>query len=422
MSSLKPLTLRQNFSWTFLGNLVSSACQWGILISFAKLGNPEMVGQFTLGLAITAPVVMFTNLQLRVIQATDNKRQFEFNDYLGLRSLAIALTLLVISMVVAVGNYPSTTVWVILGIGFAKAIESCSDVCYGKLQQAELMDRVSISSMLRSFLAFVFSSMGLWISGSIIWAVLGLAIAWAITLIFYDFPNVISILHSESPAHHIRPRWHRPTLIQLVQLTLPLGVVMMLISLNTNIPRYFLEHYLGERELGFFAAIAYLMYAGQTIESALGQSASPRLASYFTAGNYRAFQSLLLKLIAIGIGVGGMSIGVAILGGRSILTLLYTAEYADSVNIFVWIMITMTIEYIASFLCYGLIAARYLWVQVPLFLTVTLTSTLLCLWLIPAYGLQGAAFVLLISTTLRAAISGAVVWIALQRLKVAEVY
>lgn len=422
MSTLKPLTLRQNFSWTFLGNLVSSTCQWGILISFAKLGNPEMVGQFTLGLAITAPVVMFTNLQLRVIQATDNQRQFEFNDYLGLRSLAIALTLLVISMIVAVGNYPPTTAWVILGIGFAKAIESCSDVCYGKLQQAELMDRVSISLMLRSFLAFVFSSVVLWVSGSIIWAVLGLAIAWAITLIFYDFPNVISILRSVSPGRPIRPRWHQPTLIRLVQLTLPLGVVMMLISLNTNIPRYFLEHYLGERELGIFAAIAYLMYAGQTIESALGQSASPRLASYFTAGNYQAFQNLLLKLIAIGVGVGGTSIVVAILGGRSILTLLYTAEYADSVNIFVWIMVTMTIEYIASFLCYGLIAARYLWVQVPLFLTVTLTSTLLCLWLIPAYGLQGAAFVLLISTTLRAAISGVVVWIALQRLKVAEVY
>ena len=58
------LSLRANFSWTFAGNVVYAGCQWGMLVMLGELGSPEMVGQFALGLTVTAPVVMFTRLQL----------------------------------------------------------------------------------------------------------------------------------------------------------------------------------------------------------------------------------------------------------------------------------------------------------------------------------------------------------------------
>lgn len=88
MQKLKPMTLRHNLSWTFAGNVVYGACQWGMLVVLAKLGSPEIVGQFTLGFAVTAPVLMFTNLQLRLVQATDAKHQYLFGDYCGLRLIS----------------------------------------------------------------------------------------------------------------------------------------------------------------------------------------------------------------------------------------------------------------------------------------------------------------------------------------------
>jgi polysaccharide biosynthesis protein PslG len=47
MKQLKPLTLRRNFSWTFIGNVVYTACQWGMLVVLAKLGSSEMRGLTT---------------------------------------------------------------------------------------------------------------------------------------------------------------------------------------------------------------------------------------------------------------------------------------------------------------------------------------------------------------------------------------
>ena len=43
-----------------------------------------------------------------------------------------------------------------------------------------------------------------------------------------------------------------------MRLALPLGFVMMLASLGTNVPRYVVEHRLGVRELGVFSAVSYI--------------------------------------------------------------------------------------------------------------------------------------------------------------------
>src|SRR3954466_10204757 len=79
------LSLRTNFSWTFIGNVVYAGCQWGMLMVLAKRGNPQLVGEYALGLAVTAPVIMLSNLQLRAVLATDANEEHPFSAYLWLR-------------------------------------------------------------------------------------------------------------------------------------------------------------------------------------------------------------------------------------------------------------------------------------------------------------------------------------------------
>src|ERR1700722_789398 len=89
-------SLRTNFSWTLAGNLVYAGCQWGMLVVLAKLGSPQLVGQFALGLAVTAPVIMLSNLQLRGVLATDAREEHTFSDYLELRLVTTGLALLTV--------------------------------------------------------------------------------------------------------------------------------------------------------------------------------------------------------------------------------------------------------------------------------------------------------------------------------------
>ena len=456
----KSMKLRHNFSWTLIGNVTYAACQWGMLVAIAKLGSTEMVGQFTLGLAVTAPVLMFTSLHLRSVQVTDAKKQFMFGDYLALRIIGTTLGLVVILGIVATANYSVQTSLSILFIAMAKAFESMSDVCYGLFQQNEQMDRIARSMIVKGILSFIFMSLGVYLSGTVLWGTVGLAVAWGLVLICIDLPNTSKFLNysilpaagmSEIPATvGIKPRWDSKniyrlaklslpfsvamrlikfnvtiprsrwdvkTLTELTWLSLPLGIVMMLISLNLNIPRYFIQNHLGEKTLGIFGALSYLMIAGGIVINALSESASSRLAKYYAAADRRKFGLLLFQLMGIcgGIGIGG--IFLAIVAGKPIITLLYRAEYAQEQELLVLLTVASAIGFVSTALGYGITAARYFRVQMPLFILVTATSAISCQFLIPNFGTKGAALALIMAAAVQLLLNLCVLTHALLKLK-----
>ncbi len=389
------LSLRANFLWTFFGRLVYVGCQWGMLAVLTKMGSPEMVGLFSLGLAITTPIVVLSMLQLRAVQATDAVRQYEFGHYLALRIATSFLALLVIAALACTASYQREVALTIIAIGIFKIIESISDVYYGFMQQRDRMDRIALALMMKGPLSLLGLATGVYLTGKVIWGIIALTAFSVLVLRLYDRNSALRLLGGSSRA--IQARWDWQQLYQLARLAFPLGIVMMLISLNTNIPRYFVEKFLGLRDLGYFAALVYPQAAGVMIVGALGQAASPRLARYFSAGQRRAFFQLLGKIVAVGVVLGITAVLAAMFFGREILTLLYKAEYAKYQPVFVWLMLAAGLSFVASFFGYGLTAARYFRAQVPLFASSALLTALGCGILIPRMGLIGAAAALAIA-------------------------
>lgn len=391
-----PLSLRRNVSWTFAGNLVYAGSQWAILMILAKLGSPEMVGQFALGLAITAPIMLFANLQLRAVQATDSRQEYEFGDYLALRLLTTGLALLLIAMVALLGAFPGRTALVILALGLAKAFESISDVIFGLLQQRERMDRIARLQMLKGLLSILAVGGTLYLTNSVLWSTVALAIVWALRLFVYDIPSARWVQGERDAT--VRPNWSTATMARLAWLALPVGVVTALGSLETNIPRYMIEHQLGIRELGIFAAMSYVLVAGHTVTSALAQSALPRLARFYAMGQLIDFRRLLLKLIGTGGLIGSMGVAGSLLAGEQILATLYTAEYAAYPGVFAWLMCAFALRFICAFLRTALRAMRRFQVQLPLHVVGLGLLAYLTVLLVVDFGLHGAALAIFITT------------------------
>ena len=277
------LSLRSNFAWSFTGNVIYMASQWAMLAVLAKLGSPETVGQFALGLAVTAPIILFTNLQLRAVIATDARNENTFSDYFTLRIATTIFSIFIILGLVFISDYSRQTALVILVIGIAKVFESLSDIVYGLLQQNEQMARIAWSMMIRGPLSLLIMAVCMFIWGNILIAVIGLAFVWLMVFLFYDMHSVPWLQKRIHEPINLQISWDGTTQRRLIRLAFPLGLTAMLASLNTNIPRYLLENYFGEGMLGLFTAMAYLLVAGNAVVGALGQSASPRLAKYFAA-------------------------------------------------------------------------------------------------------------------------------------------
>jgi len=404
------LSLRANFLWNLAGNVAYTACQWGMLVALAKLGDAEMVGQFALALAVTAPVFMFTNLHLRGVQATDARGEHDFGEYLGLRLVMTTAALAVIAgLAVGIGA-TWATVAVIVAVGVAKAAEAVSDVCYGLLQKHERMDRIAISMTAKGILSLLALAVTVYLTQSMLWGAVALALSWFSVLAAYDVSSVAGL-----DAGSITPRWHARALWTIARLALPLGVVKFLVSFTAIVPRYFIEHFQGLGELGIFAAISYMVLASNRVLCALGESISPRMATFYAAGDKAALRALLIRLVAFGALLGGGVVALALVAGREVLTLFYRAEYAEHVSVFVWVAVGGIVANAASALTYSMTATRYFFVQAPMFLAAGLVTAAACAWLVPVYELVGAAWAVAIGQAVLVAGGAVVMFRALAR-------
>lgn len=398
-----------NFSWSFAGNSIYAFSQLILISVIAKLGSVEMVGQYALALAITSPVFMFMNLQLRSIQATDSKGDFAFSDYFGLRIHSVIISLIVCSIIAFFSGMDFKMQLVIFLVGINKGVEALSDIFWGDFQKNERMDLVAYSKILKGFLSIIISFSIMKVIPDVNLLLLGVSLAWLITLILMDLKNsrylLVITTDVKSGYGFLRPQLSIRRLKKLFLMAVPLGVVASLDTLNTNIPRYFIQINGGIKDLGYFAGIVSFMVIGGTIVNALAQSVMPRLAAYFNT-NLKKFIDLFIKLLLMANLLGVLGVIVAVIFGRQILTLVYTADYATYENVLIIIMVAAWLWYLSGFTNSALTAARFFTAQVPTFLMMVVGTIISSMFLIPRHGLMGAAIAVCIGMFIRLTASG----------------
>ena len=158
-----------NLAWMTAGTVWFGFCQWALLVVLAKLGSVDMLGAFTLGLAIALPILMFSCLNLRSIYVTDCDSAYRFRDYLALRLLMSVLSIALAAVVGVIQGYSRELLLVIVLITLARATDYISDIFYAVLQRRESMTAISISMMLKGTLGLVALGGALYATGSLVW-------------------------------------------------------------------------------------------------------------------------------------------------------------------------------------------------------------------------------------------------------------
>ena len=241
------LSLKRNFSWTFAGNIASTASQFGMLLALARLGDAEMVGQYGLSLAVTAPVFVLAGMSLRDVQVTDARDDYSFSDYASVRLISLTVGLVLVTIFVALMGYAATTAAVILLIGLTKVVEGMSDIIFGMFQKHEQMDKIAKSMMIKAVVTLIVFAAVLVVTENLLIGVASILVVWTGRLLAYDVPNLIGMTSSEERISDIwidirrassRMLRERTRLLALVLFCLPVALSSSLISLTANIPRY----------------------------------------------------------------------------------------------------------------------------------------------------------------------------------------
>ncbi len=405
--NLPRLSLRQNFSSTLAGNIIYSGCQWLAVIVIARLGTPEMVGQFALGIAISTPILTCCSLQLRAVQVTDASNTYQFSDFLSLRAVGTSFAILLIFGAVLFSSWSFQSRIVVIILGLRAAIESFSDITYGYFQKQERLDIIAKGMILRAATGVTVLAAALWISKSLIVGALFMTGAWLAGLLIYEFPRAMKSLSWTPRLAAWKPRSGglfkrtRP----LILLSLPLAIVMFLLSSSQSISRLFLENYAGERILGFFSAVATLSGGLGLIYIALGQAALPTLSKMYLSDSSQ-FAKLLIRMLLLAAVPGIIIVAIVHIFGSRILGAAYGSAFAGYGGLLTGLTFVAVLNNVSTLLGLGATASLHYWPQLTASIFILAAALISGFCLIPRGGPSGAMYSVLITAIVQLAAYG----------------
>jgi O-antigen/teichoic acid export membrane protein len=340
-------------------------------------------------------------MQLRSVMNSSVRDGAQFGHYLSLRLLMTLAAFAAIFGITRILRYDWQLTEVVLMVGVAYGIETISDVYYARLQLHDRMAEISKSLMARAVLSVLALAAVTYATRSVVWGIAGVAVGRAIVLFGYDTRERTHVLRQQTKWYllngELAPRFDASEQRQLLWRSLPLGIVVLLTTLNSSIPSFFIKHGIGERDLGIFSALGLTISVGNMAVVSLGQSAFTRLSRAYASGNIAAFGSLLVVLLTCGAGLGVCGMLISKFAGREILTLLFRPEYAERADLLPWIMAAGAVLFMAQFLGFGMTAAGFYHSQVYLNILANVSLVAACYWLVAAKGLLGAILAMLIA-------------------------
>ncbi|WP_339200407.1 oligosaccharide flippase family protein [Peribacillus sp. FSL P2-0133] len=389
-------------SWSLFGNIIYALSQWIIITIIARFGSTADLGVYSLGLAITAPIVLFFSFQLRTFLATDSNNEYNFAQYFGGRIIHLTISFILIIPIAFLYSNNIETILVIILLGIIKYFEGLSDICMGLYQKKSKIDIIGKSQMYRGISSIVAVGILYFYTRSLIFSLLGLLIVMIVRLVNYDLKHL-------KPLGEFTPVFDRSS-IQLMKMAFPLGVVSLISSLNTNIPKYFLEYFSGTEEVGIFSALYYILIASNMLITPISLLVAPGIANAYKQNKIKKFLKVNLQLSMVSVIVSLLIITLIVLQGEFILNILYGSKYTPYNDSFIIISSSLIFGFLTTFFTVSIVAARAIQIQPIMNLIVTIVTIISSYYFISTDGINGASYTLLISRMFQALLSGSLLF------------
>jgi O-antigen/teichoic acid export membrane protein len=281
----------------------------------------------------------------------------------------------------------------ISAVAFQKALDFSYETLFGGYLRIGRTKDISSMLLCRSIGALVISPLVLIYTRELEYAVL----AWAVIdcqLFTYNLIRSRKLLGDVE---------HKPLLARLrgmqkiIVVGIPAGIRTTLTSLNTSIPRYFLEIYRSTEELGTYVAFFHLLQIGDLATSSLANAAIPRLTQAYSE-NRRQFWLALTGLAALCFLLGISFIPLLMWKGEEIISFIFTPDFAKDMAPAYVLLLAGAVRFALGVFCTASMIMRILVQELFVISASVLVGLLLGMYLINANGLLGASWSLLISS------------------------
>ncbi len=352
----------QDTAWVATANVSQAAGPFFALLLLARWHGLEAAGQFAYALAVTAPLAQLLNFQLKALILTHRREELPLSIAASLRAIiTLPASLIVLGFSIFIA--PLVGIWMA-----ARMLDSWAEVFQADLQRSGNLPRAALSQALRA-LGLVAA---IWLAPSPILA----------SLLFLAFSLILLLLFDwRLLPLHLTLHW--PALAPVLRRGFVLGLVLFLQTASSSIPRIVLENSTDSATLGLFATLSVLLQMGVLLATSFGQSLLPQLPTA-SVGRIAIWSAIPLSGAII-------AFAAEQLGEPFLLELLHLAPTQQAHEILFALGLAQLTVWPAAMIGFALTAKRLynelLWVGASILVASAASS----FWLIPIWGLSGAA-------------------------------
>jgi O-antigen/teichoic acid export membrane protein len=394
--------LRINFTYLSIASLAKNFGQWLLLVMVAKVLGANEVSAFALAYAVSGPIFMFFNLQLKNIYVVDTSRKKYLFNYFLIRIVGAAIAATAILAYNWIGDKYSLT---LLMVAMLKSVESITDIIHADYQRKELMAKMSNSVFLISIGSTISFGVAIYLSRNLDAGLLAMLLMNILLLVILDirFLKINNEISFRKIRYIKRNLFSKPNLEftkNLLFNAVPFGTAALLGSYLTNLPRIYVESYSTPEKLAYFSAMHYMAIGIGQLFVPVQTIIRPKLRKALQRSSLLDLKKIITKSICASL-VGVLSIFLILENiGEWLVTKVYTKEYAGYIDILIILFASQGLMIISAL--FGIAITAFSIFRLQIITNALLLAIMIIIGpsMTALAGLSGAAYSILIISAL----------------------
>lgn len=381
---------KKNVIWNMLGATFNSFNSLFFTIMVTRWNGLNDAGIFTYAFATACVLYNIGIYEGRAFQVTDITGKNTDTDYLYHRMMTCMIMLLVSAIFVFIKGYDLYKMVIFLLLCVFRLIEAFAEVLYGVVQKNGRLYQVGISLFAKAVLGIICFAMIDWLTKNLILAISSVILVNVLGIILYDRKNIKQVKITKSKFD-----WKANN--QIFKAGFFTFILTFLSVYLVNASRYAIDDLSTNDLQTIFGIIimpaTFMGLMGQYII----QPALTKLSSYIKEKQYLPLKQMILKLLAVLLGIGIFVFAIAYFLEAPVLGFVYGM---DLTPYFVSMMLIIfgSFFYASSMvLSMILIAMRTTFIQAVTYGMVSVLATMLAYQMVQEKQILGASITYTVS-------------------------
>ena len=374
----------RDYLWNTASSFMTALATVVMLLVVTRTAGIRAAGVYSLAIAVGQQFQTLGMYEVRAYHVTDVTHRFTFGTYLATRIVTVALMLAGIVGYAMVSGDGGSDVLLIVLVASLRVFDAFEDVYVCELQRVGRLDLGGRACFWRALSTTVVFSLTLALTCSLLTSTVT-------TLVLSVLTTVLVYLPPSRGLFPLRPAWAPGPVGQVLLACLPLFGASFISMYLSNAPRFAIDRYLDPTQQGYFAILFMPAVTINLMSLVIFRPLLTPMAALWARGARPEFTRLVRRGLASALAAFGVVALITYVAGPPLLALVFGKD-VSAFSVELMVLVAGGAMNAASVVLYYALATMRLQRTIFLgYVLAALVMTALCLTLVPAHALLGAA-------------------------------